>query len=86
MDIIFMNYKNSRKSHTHKLFRLLLNLTDEINLKCSDKYVKNNKSKTPAPKWNEEFELPDGLHSVSNIQDYFEYIFKIMDKRLLIFQ
>ena len=27
-----------------------------------------------APIWNEEFELPDGSYSVSNIQDYFEYI------------
>ena len=26
--------------------------------------------------WNEEFELPDGLYSVSDIQDYFEYIIK----------
>ena len=24
--------------------------------------------------WNEEFELPDGLYSVSDIQDYVEYI------------
>ena len=26
-----------------------------------------------APTWNEEFELPDGSYSVSDIQDYFEY-------------
>ena len=24
--------------------------------------------------WNENFELPDGSYSVSDIQDYFEYI------------
>ena len=36
MDTIFKNSKNSRKSDPH---RLLLNLTDEINLKRSDKYV-----------------------------------------------
>ena len=29
-----------------------------------------------APTWNDKFELPDGSHSVSNIQDYFEYILK----------
>ena len=29
-----------------------------------------------APTWNEEFELPDGSYSVSDIQDYFEYILK----------
>ena len=27
--------------------------------------------------WNDEFELPDGSHSVSDIQDYFECILKI---------
>ena len=26
--------------------------------------------------WNEEFELPDGSYYVSDIQDYFKYIFK----------
>ena len=36
----------------------------------------NNKFKISAPTWNDEFELPDGLYSVSNIQDYFEYISK----------
>ena len=30
------------------------------------------------------FELPDGSYSVSDIQEYFEYIFKNMDKRLII--
>ena len=34
----------------------------------------NNKFKISAPTWNDEFELPDGLYSVSDIQDYFEYI------------
>ena len=29
-----------------------------------------------APTWNDEVELPDGLHSVSDIQVYFEYISK----------
>ena len=35
-----------------------------------------NKSKISAPTWNDQFELPDGLYSISDIQDYFEYIFK----------
>ena len=82
MDTIFMNSENSETSDLH---RLLLNLTDKINLKRSDKYValsnlsicyswknmkksyKNNKLKISAPKWNEEFELPDGSYSVSDI-------------------
>ena len=36
MDTIFINFKNSKTSDTH---RLSLNLTDKINLKRSDKYV-----------------------------------------------
>ena len=36
----------------------------------------NNKFKIFAPTWSEEFELPDGSYSVSDIQDYFEYILK----------
>ena len=35
-----------------------------------------NKFKIYAPAWNDEFNLPDGLNSVSDIQDYFEYIIK----------
>ena len=89
MDTMFMNSKNSGTSDPQIL---LLNLTDKINLKSSDKYValsnlsiyytwknikksyKNNKFKISAPTWNEEFELPDGSCSVSDIQDYFDYI------------
>ena len=36
----------------------------------------NKKFKIPAPTWNDEFNLPDGSYSVSDIQDYFEYIIK----------
>ena len=91
MDTIFMNSKNSETYDSH---RLLLNLSDKVNLKRSDKHValsnlsiyytwknikksyKNNKFKILAPTWNEEFELPDGSCSASDIQDYFEYILK----------
>ena len=34
----------------------------------------NNRFKISAPTWNDKFELPDGSYSVSDIQDYFEYI------------
>ena len=44
-----------------------------------EKY-KNNKFKTSAPTWNEEFELPNGSYSVSHIQDYFEYILEKEEK------
>ena len=36
----------------------------------------NNKFKISAPTSNDEFNLPDGSYSVSDIQDYFEYIIK----------
>ena len=36
----------------------------------------NNKFKISAPSWSEEFKLPDGSSSISDIQDYFEYILK----------
>ena len=86
-----MNSKNSKKSDPH---RLLLNLTDKIDLRRKDQYIalpnpsiyytwknikksyKNNKFKMSAPTWNEESELPDGSYTISDIQDYFEYILK----------
>ena len=40
------------------------------------KQYKNNKLKIIAPTWNDEFELPDGSYSVSDIKDYIEYIIK----------
>ena len=100
MDTIFINSKNSETSDPH---RLLLNLTDKINLKESDKYValsklikkykknikkpyKNNKFEISALTWNEEIKLLDGSFSVSDIQVYFEYILKNIEKRLIILQ
>ena len=44
-----------------------------INIKKSYKITK---FKISAPAWNEEFELADRWCSVSDIQDYFEYILK----------
>ena len=36
----------------------------------------NNKFKIFAPTWNEPFDLPDGSYSISDIQDFFEFIIK----------
>ena len=39
------------------------------------KYKKSyvtNAFKISDPTWNEEFELPNGLYSISDIRDYFE--------------
>ena len=35
----------------------------------------SNKFKISAPRWNDKFELTDGSYYVSDIQEYFEYIF-----------
>ena len=35
---------------------------------------KNNKFKTSDPTLGEEFELPDGSYSISEIRDYFDHI------------
>ena len=43
------------------------NITSEYN---------NNKFKIFAPTWNDIFDLPDGSYSISDIQDYFEFIIK----------
>ena len=37
---------------------------------------KNNKFEISAPIWNENFGLPDGSYSRSNIQENFKYIIK----------
>ena len=43
------------------------------NIKSS---YKNNKFKISARTWGDEFELSNGSHSISDIQDHFEYILK----------
>ena len=96
MGTIFMNSENSKTSKppvlklTSKLdLRIgerviaLSNLSicyTWINIKSS---YNNNKFKISAPTWNDEFELPDGLYSVSDIQDYFKCILKNMGKILI---
>ena len=44
----------------------------------------NSKFKISAPTWNKEFELPDGLYSISDIQEYFEYILKNHRKKTIL--
>ena len=40
------------------------------------KVYKNNKRKIIVPTWSYEFELLNGSYSVSDIQDYIDYIIK----------
>ena len=41
------------------------------------KQYEKNKLKIIAPTWNDEFKLPDGSYSVSDIQGYIKFIIKI---------
>ena len=34
----------------------------------------NNKFEITPPAWRDEFKFPDGSYSISDIQDYFEFI------------
>ena len=91
MDAIFMNSENSKTSKHNVLVLKLTDKLDlrrgqktvalsNLSIYYTWKNVKslcnNNKIKISAPTWSEEFELPDGSYSVSDIQDYFEYILK----------
>ena len=91
MDTIFMNSENSKTSEHHVLVLKLTDKLDlgrgQKNVALSNlsiyytwKNVKssynNNKFKISAPTWSEKFELPDGSYSVSDNQEYFEYILK----------
>ena len=91
MDTIFMNSENSKTSEYHVLVLKLTDKLDlrrgqktvalsNFSIYYTWKNIKssynNNKFKISAPTWNEEFELPDGSYSISDIQDYFEYILK----------
>ena len=82
MDTIFMNSRNSKTSEYHvlvlklKALIALSNLSIYYTWKNIKSSCNNNKFKISAPTWNEEFELPDGSYSISDIQDYFEYILK----------
>ena len=58
-------------------FSQRLDLTYLLHVENIRKQYKNNKLKMLAPTWNDEFELADSFYSVSDIQDYIEYVIKI---------
>ena len=73
MDIVLMNSGNNKTSYCQ---RLLLNLSDTTNLNRKNMKTssKDNRFKTSAVTQNETLDLPGGSFSISDIQDYFEYI------------
>ena len=54
----------------------LANLSVNYKQKNIKSVYNNNKFKISAPTQNDEFELRDGSYSISDIQDYIEYIIK----------
>ena len=86
-----MNTQNSKTSESHR-FKLdltykldlkdpkknmtLANLSIYYSWKNIKSEYNNNKFKISAPTWNDTFDLPDGSYSISDIQDYFEFIIK----------
>ena len=92
METIFMNTENNNANESKKFiyeFTDKLNLKTtynkdiglvNFNIYYTWKNVKSeynkHKFKISAPTWNDEFDLPDGSYSISDIQDYFEFIIK----------
>ena len=87
MHTISINFKNSKTSAPKRLllkltdktelkrsdkYIALSNLPRYYKWKNIKKSYKSNEFKISAQTGNEEFELPDGLYSVSDIQDYFK--------------
>ena len=91
MNTIFMNSENNKTSKPHILKLKLtdkLNLRSDkkaialanLSIYYTRNNIKgsynNNKFKISAPTCNKEFTLPDRSYSLSDIQDYLEYIMK----------
>ena len=86
-----MNTENSKTNESHKFILTVADQTNlkdpnqnkgsaNLSIYYTWKYIKsaqsNNKFKISTPTWNDEFDLPDGSYSMSDIQDYFEYFIK----------
>ena len=92
METIFMNTENSKTNESNKFIyhftdKLNLKILNNKNIGLvnlsiyySWKNIKsaysNNKFKISFPTWNDEFNLPDGSYSISDIQGFFEFIIK----------
>ena len=65
-----LNLKDSKKNMALAILSTYYNCKN-IKSECN-----NNKFKISAPTWNDNFDLPDGSCSISDIQDYFQFIVK----------
>ena len=92
METIFMNSENSETNESNEFVYQVtdkLNLKSSNNknigfVNLSIYYTwtniksayNNNRFKFLAPIWNNEFNLPNGSYSISDIQDYLQYVIK----------
>ena len=92
METIFMNTENSKTDESNKFICQFTDKLDlktqnnknielvNLNIYYTWKTIKfaynNNKFKVSAPTWNNQFDLLHGSNSISDIQDYFEFIIK----------
>ena len=86
-----MNTENSKTNEPHRLKldltdklnlknpsknMALANLSIYYTWQIIKSEYNNNKFKISVPTWNYTFDLPNGSYSISDIQDYFEFIIK----------
>ena len=91
METFFMNSRNSKTNEPNRFKYDLIDKLDlrnpienmalaNLSIYYTWKNVKstynNNELKNLAPTCNETFDLPDGSHNISEMQDYIEYIIK----------
>ena len=92
METIFMNTENSKTNESSKCiyqFSDKLNLKNpnnkniglvNLSIYYTRKNIKstynNSTFKVSTPTWNDKFDLPEGSYSISDIQEYFEYVIK----------
>ena len=83
---------NSENVKTSEPYILKLKLKDKLDLRLDKKVIalsnlsiyytwnniksSYNNNEISTPTWNEAFTLPDGSYSISDFQDYFQYILK----------
>ena len=92
METIFKNTENSKKNESSKfIFQCtdkinletpnnkkpgLVNLSILYTWKDIKSAYNNNKFKISVSTWKDEFDLPNGSYSISEIRDYFKFIIK----------
>ena len=74
--VLILKFTNKLDLRIGENITALSNLSIYYTWKNIKSTYNNNKFKISPPTWNDKLELPDRSYSVSDIQDYFEYILK----------